>query len=404
MPIAGLTDRGLAFPQIGVIRKGGQKSANKPGQDLTYFRVEFDASRPDLATKFAAAYPPEPRKLNVVFPFNDFDRQVTIYLEAYNKGRLVARAGTVSGLDPAQNFYKTKLDPKTGEVLVRDGYWVSGPDAGKLAYYDSDKPEYVMQYTGKDGRPKSLPVFCKPITRIKFVLPELRELAYVLLKSSSIYDAINLSEQLSALWEVSNGKWAGIPMVLERKPVSILCPDEHGNKTYREKWLVHIQANPTWSEARLLGLQNQSMLLAAGSSPVQMSMPALSAATIDDEEDETIPDEPAAWVGDTQEGEFIESVPEPEFPAEPAAEEPQEKPWTSEKISLETAKKTLGKDGRKYWDMDKATLETGLLAIKETLAKNHLSESDRENALFKADLIAAIIQYRQEDGCLSSMG
>lgn len=395
MPIAGLTDRGLAFPQIGVIRKGGQKSANKPGQDLTYFRVEFDASRPDLATKFAAAYPPEPRKLNVVFPFNDFDRQVTIYLEAYNKGRLVARAGTVSGLDPAQNFYKTKLDPKTGEVLARDGYWVSGPDAGKLAYYDSDKPEYVMQYTGKDGRPKSLPVFCKPITRIKFVLPELRELAYVLLKSSSIYDAINLSEQLSALWEVSNGKWAGIPMVLERKPVSILCPDEHGNKTYREKWLVHIQANPTWSEARLLGLQNQSMLLAAGSSPVQMSMPALSAATIDDEEDETIPDEPAAWVGDTQEGEFIES-PEPEFPAEPTAEESQEKPWHSEKITKETAMSAKGVSGKSYWSMPDTDLEAGLAAIKDALTKNHMTTEKREAAQYNADVITAILDYRKE--------
>jgi hypothetical protein len=396
MPIAGLTDRGLAFPQIGVIRKGGQKSANKPGQDLTYFRVEFDASRPDLATKFAAAYSPEPRKLNVVFPFNDFDRQVTIFLEAYNKGRLVARAGTVSGLDPAQNFYKTKLDPKTGEVLARDGYWVSGPDAGKLAYYDKDKPEYVMQYTGKDGRQKSLPVFCKPITRIKFVLPELRELAYVLLKSSSIYDAINLSEQLSALWEVSNGKWAGIPMVLERKPVSILCPDEHGNKTYREKWLVHIQANPTWSEARLLGLQNQSMLLASGSSPVQMSMPALSAAIDDDDEDETIPDEPAAWVGDAQEGEFTESVPEPEFPAEPSAEEPQEKPWPFEKITKETAMSAKGVSGKTYWSMSTPELETGLNAIKDTLAKNNMTTEKREAALFNADVIAAILEYRSE--------
>lgn len=393
MPIAGLTDRGLAFPQIGIIRKGGIKSANRPGIDLTYFRVEFDASRPDLVSKFNSIYGKEPRKLAVVFPFNDFDRQVTIFLEAYNKGRMVARAGKIEGLDPNQNFYLTKLDPKTGEELARGGYWTSGPDTGKLAFYDKDKPEYVMQYT-KDGKTKNLPVFCKPITRIKFVLPELRELAYVLLKSSSIYDAMNLSEQLSALWEVSHGQWAGIPMVLERKPVKILCPDENGNKSYREKWLVHIQADPAWSEARLLGLHKQSMLLASGS-PVQMSMPALASAIDDDEEDETIPDEPGAWISEIKEGEVTEvsgDVPEPEFP-----DDMPEKPWTNEKITKETAMKVLSKDKGPYWEFDTSALEAGLQASLDTLAKNHLTDDKREDLLYRVDIIKAILDYRKED-------
>ena len=43
MPIVGLTDRGMAFPQIGDIRKGEPKGENQPGKDLRWFRVEFDA-------------------------------------------------------------------------------------------------------------------------------------------------------------------------------------------------------------------------------------------------------------------------------------------------------------------------------------------------------------------------
>lgn len=306
MPIAGLTDRGLAFPQIGVIRKGAPKLQNAPGRDLTYFRVEFDAARPDLAEKFKAAYPPEPRRLNVVFPFNDFDRQVQIYYEAYNKGRMVARAGVVHGLDPQQNYYLIKLHHKTGEVLARAGYWVSGDRNGQPAIYDTGTPEYSMSYRDKNGQEKKHAVYCKPITRIKLVIPELGELAYVLLKSSSIYDAINLSEQLAALWEITRGSWAGVPLVLERKPSQVLCPDENGNRSYREKWLLSIQALPAWSEAKLLAMRKASMLLAAGN-PVQVALPASEVHEENEEDDDRIPDEPSVWIdGDAYPSEPVE--------------------------------------------------------------------------------------------------
>ena len=336
MPVAGLTDRGLSFPQIGVIRKGAPKSQkNAPGRDLTYFRVDFDAARPDLAEKFKAAYPhPEPRRLNVVFPFNDFDRQVQVYYEAYNKGRMVARAGIAQGLDPNQNYYLIKLNSKTGEVLAQAGYWVAGEKKGQPAIYDKTQPEYSMSYRDKNGQTKKLDVYCKPITRIKIVIPELGELAYVLLKSSSIYDAMNLSEQLTALWEITRGNWAGVPLVLERKPTQVLCPDENGNKTYREKWLLSIQALPAWSEAKLLAMRKASMLLAAGN-PLQVSLPAgASIHDEDDEDDDRIPDEPEAWINDESfppageveefDDEILEGDIDDNSPQEQAAPEPEQ--------------------------------------------------------------------------------
>ena len=94
MPIYGLTDRGLAFPEIGRIRKGAAKDPNKnqPGADLTYFRVVFDASEVDAQQSFSQTYASEPRLINIVFPFNDFDSQASFWLEAYNSGRMVARS------------------------------------------------------------------------------------------------------------------------------------------------------------------------------------------------------------------------------------------------------------------------------------------------------------------------
>ena len=50
MPIIGLSDRGLSFPEIGAIRKGRKETrTRKDGStyeqpiDLTFFRVEFES-------------------------------------------------------------------------------------------------------------------------------------------------------------------------------------------------------------------------------------------------------------------------------------------------------------------------------------------------------------------------
>jgi len=407
MPIAGLTDRGLAFPQIGVIRKGAPKSERAPGKDLTYFRVEFDQSRPDLVDKFTQAYGQQPRRLNVVFPFNDYDRQAQVYYEAYNKGRMVARAGTISGLDQNQNYYLLKLEPKTGEVLAQAGYWVGGDKHEQPAVFDHSVPEYVTTYRDKSGQTKKMPVYCKPITRIKLVIPELGELAYLLLKSSSIYDAINLSEQLTALWEITHGRWAGMPLVLERKPTQILCPDENGNKTYREKWLLSIQALPAWSQAKLLAMRNDSLLLAAGS-PLQSAAPAHSAAlqsivpgangatqpagepvidADDEDDDEHIPDEPLAWTppapGEVVEGEFADT-----------ASTAEERTWNCAEVSQETAMQVKGAGGSTYWSMESQELTKGLAALEARIGKNSLSPAALEDLQFRTAVIRAILEYR----------
>ena len=43
MPIKGLTNGEMDFPEIGRLRKGAPKTqADRPGKDLTYFRFEAD--------------------------------------------------------------------------------------------------------------------------------------------------------------------------------------------------------------------------------------------------------------------------------------------------------------------------------------------------------------------------
>ena len=92
MPIKGLTDRGLAFPQIGVIRKGAPKGQNAPGRDLQFFRVEFDENEAAAAETFKQVYGDKPTQIKVVFPFNEVERVWDAWLEAYVASRLLARS------------------------------------------------------------------------------------------------------------------------------------------------------------------------------------------------------------------------------------------------------------------------------------------------------------------------
>ncbi len=302
MPIKGLTDRGMAFPELGRIRKGAPKpeNSNRPGADLKYFRVVFDAKEKDAEAEFHRIYGDQPTEIDVVFPFNDFDRQASFYLEAYSKGRMIARSDG--------QVYLSKLAPN-GEVLALGGVWVSGDKQGQPALYDPSVPEY--SYRTSNGGTQN--VFCKAITRIKVVVPGLQRLAYLMLVSSSVYDAMNLSEQLEGLWEMTGHRWAGVPLILKRKPRMVMCPDEQGKRSLREKWLLSIEANPRWVQARLSGMEHSALLLAAGDT---LALPEPTLPTQDPEPEEDF-EEGAA------EGEFEDSQGE-------APEQPQTDPETNE--------------------------------------------------------------------------
>ena len=75
-PIKGLSDRDVAFPVIGQIRKGAKKRKNAGGneifgEELTYFRVEFAEGEEESAKEFESIYGKKPNSIHVIFPFNN---------------------------------------------------------------------------------------------------------------------------------------------------------------------------------------------------------------------------------------------------------------------------------------------------------------------------------------------
>ena len=322
MPIRGLTDRGLSFPEIGRIRKGAPRpaSGDAPGADLTYFRVVFDEQETEARAAFERAYPAEPRELNVLLPFGQIESVWDAWVEAYVAGGLVYR----SDLDKVVYW----VDPGSGERLVKNGVALRdinmlGAVAKKgdpVACIAAAGP--VGHYKARSGSTKELEA--TPIGRLRVVIPELSRFAYLTFVTTSQYDVGNLSSQLAALDEIQRKAGLGlpgVPLILKRRPAMVSVPFPDGRRVRMEKWLVSIEADPKWVEAK-----TRSMLASA--------MPLLIEGKFHDEEAGEA--EGPGWLDDIErpgtgwtEGQVREEHAEPEAekpPEEPRAEKPPEEP------------------------------------------------------------------------------
>lgn len=233
MPIKGLTDRGLAFPEIGQIRKGAKKPTDgkRPGADLTYFRVEFDEQEKTAAADFLKVYKDKPAQIRIFLPFNEIERMWDAWLEAYTAGRLVARSDG--------EWITYQLD-NSGEVIVHNGLDANG----------NRVPHPVNGIGGYDYKGEA--VKFKPTGRLKVIVPELARAAYLTVMTTSTHDIGNISSQLAAFKELNGGQLAGIPFVLRRRPKAISTPSgENGQRARRVKWLISIEADPKWVRAKI---------------------------------------------------------------------------------------------------------------------------------------------------------
>ena len=267
MAIKGLTDRGLALPEIGQIRKGAQKytdanGKSRIGADLAYFRVEFDEAEKETADKFKAVYGEQPTQINIVLPFNEIERMWDAWLEAYTAGRMIARSDG--------EFITYQLDDKS-ETIVRNGLDAQG----------NKVPHPLNNIAGRDQ--KGNPVKFKHTGRLKVIIPELARAAYITIMTTSIHDIGNISDQLTAFKQLNGGLIAGIPLILRRRKKAISTPQADGTRARRIKSLLSIEADPQWVSKKLtqlgaLALPNVEQILLP--SPISHDEPA----DLDDDE------------------------------------------------------------------------------------------------------------------------
>lgn len=343
MPITGLTDRGLSFPQIGTIRKGSpkQKKTNQQGQeyeiqgkDLDHFRVEFDAAEEKAAETFRKLYGEKPVALKVAFPFNEVDRVWDAWLEAYTSNRLIARSDgerIIYWRNGKETYVKNGLALADRTVII----WKKLEDKKTEPLTVTMKADQPVAFI--DGmvfhRTEKTLVEAKPVGRLRVTLYELKRLGYLLLSTTSMNDIIALggpdSGELGAIKSFASNlglPFAGVPLILRRKPKSISYTDASGKQSKMLRWLVHLEADPEYVEkamqmSRHLAMPAVALLERSNAEELR----GVNEPELIDEED----DVPPTDMPDVEEGEVRE---------EPKAEAETKYPFNDGKVIIAVSK------------------------------------------------------------------
>ncbi len=248
MPIIGLTDRSPSFKEAGRLRLGIPKSEmkNKGPQEISYFRADFRPDAQDAAELFKSVYTDKPTRINARIPFPQIERCWDAYYMVYNKSGLLGMSDGIKWIYLRHN--------QTGEILAKDGFPTKPEglpvDSNGLPYLPFDKSIPVYSYQSSKG--ETIAVYAKPEGRLKILVPELKQAAYLVVITHSIYNVIRLSEQLAAIEQIAKNSGMPLPMiplVLSRRKESISV-SINGQKTMQEHYLLNIEIDPAWMEAQ----------------------------------------------------------------------------------------------------------------------------------------------------------
>lgn len=259
MPIHGLTGRGARFPEIGKLFKGAKKETktNAQGRNYETFGKEldhwrFESKEPHIVEAFQKAFGPEPREIPVYLPFSRTEENFEAWQEQYTAGGLSHRCDgedCVLWLNEETGLYDTAPRP-------------------------CPTPSMTPEKAKRDG--------CKPVARMRVVIPALNQIGYVTVETHSKHDILHLDAALPAYESLRPEGLRGIPMMLCRVKKEISTPGEtNGKRTRRAKWMIELKPHPEWAS---LYLDSQRQLaLAAVAEPLM-----LTTSLMEDEEDEEI--------------------------------------------------------------------------------------------------------------------
>lgn len=266
MPIKGITDRvtpvGSGLKCLAKLYKGAEKpdNAKRPGGDLDYFRVQFEPQYEHLLPVFQSMYTEYPTEFSPIYML----------------------AKTVQEVFPSWN---EEWDASGGLIHRCDG-------------------EIQYQWRGDNGQTchgqKSCAApacRCKPVGRMKFLLPEFSKetgaLGYFSVVTHSINDILTVHQYLHDIERI-NGELTGVPFVFGRAVREVSAPRQvkTANGGYAvdgriktEKSLFYIHTAPEFV---------QDVLIPALAGGVQQPALPASVPTVD-ADGVIVEDEPRQW-------------------------------------------------------------------------------------------------------------
>ncbi len=246
---------GEGFPKIGKLHKGAARteadlSKNRPGKDLSYFRMAF-----------------EPQ----------FEYLEPLWNELYG--------GTPDVFDPVYVYGNT--------VAESFDFWKEEWTVTKLLHR-CDGDEQVLRFDEQMGTylksrvPCAVPACqCKPVGRLSLLLPDFADasgvLGVVTAETHSIHDIIEIYKTLKRL-ESMTGTVMGIPLRFGRAPEKISVPKGKGARSAGErmkveKSLFYLHVNEEYTRQYFLPALRAAAvtpLFAQGNAPAQLPASAES--------------------------------------------------------------------------------------------------------------------------------
>lgn len=278
LAILGLTDRPSRLPRIGTIHKGAPKPERGPGRDLNYFRLSSEDS--DLMMAWESAFGDKPTSFPVYLAYDDPDNSFDTSREEFVAGGLIHRC-----------------DGETCQIRLIDGKNYSREPA--------PCPYAQTKYTDPRERP------CKPIGKLRVIVPELRRIGVLELGTHSLHDIISLSSNISlyALLARQAGRpLSGIPFILSRREREISTPSGTTGRARRKVSLVSLDIDPRWAAVQLAS-RERDLALESANTPLQL--PAGTPEELVDPDDEVAAPTPVKRTFDVQ------PAPRPVPPAAP---------------------------------------------------------------------------------------
>lgn len=190
----GRAPRTIPHLPTALVYKGAPKSGNKPGKDLTYFRVEWPDGYDDAAAVFTDLYGSQPSRFDRVMLMSDqIEDSWASAMESWRHG-------------------------SKGAVLVRrcDGEQIH-------AYRDGDK---LVRNTGEACMHPDCD--CAPVGRFTFALPDLIQAGHFMLfrlVTHARNDIDNIGSTLALAYDGSGGRLRSVMFTLYREAAEITTPD-----------------------------------------------------------------------------------------------------------------------------------------------------------------------------------
>ena len=272
MPVRDLSDR-TRVTRLGKIRLG-EKTKHAEG-------VEYPVARPYfvLPDELKSVYGEQPTEIKIVFLSDDEEQIASQWYRAYNASH--GRICIGDGYRADALLDADELEKRGGDLTPDRDIWAHGRTRGRTATKNVVRHEIACAGAGYGGQ-APCPMYAQKDCSIRMFMQVAvvgaPGLGVYQIDTGSVISIQNVNGAIRMVKSLTNGRIAGIPLVLKRVKTEVSPPPDMKKKTI---WTVALEVDPAMNAGRLLA--------AASAAPILALMPAPDDSDLSDQFNEENP-------------------------------------------------------------------------------------------------------------------